>query len=62
MQKILKVVQPLDILVWKGHVVILFNATTTIESLLNKGVLFQNLEERINALLPSTDFIIRRFF
>lgn len=59
--EILAKVKPLDILVWKGHVIILLNETTSIESLGGKGVITQNLAHRLSTLIPSTKFVIRRF-
>ncbi|NGX39179.1 MAG: hypothetical protein KR126chlam1_00501 [Chlamydiae bacterium] len=55
-------VKRLDILVWPGHVIIVYDKETTIESLEGKGVLFQPLEARISSLQPHTCFSLRRIF
>lgn len=54
--------QPLDLLVWKGHVVCLLDETTCIESRLGQGVIKTPLEERLAELRElQQPFITRRF-
>lgn len=55
--------RPLDLIVWRGHILIALNQDTVIESLYGKGVIVSPLKQRMGeiqaaAILPS----IRRFF
>ncbi len=52
--------EPLDIIVYPGHVVIVMDHQTTIESRYGKGVVLANLSERLTEL-RETKFSIRRF-
>lgn len=71
-KEIAKIVQPLDLIVWKGHVIIVIDKETCIESTIKKGVHLRNLSERIEEVLktrkpvnqnPSDDsFVIRRWY
>jgi len=58
LEKICSVVKPLDMILWPGHVIIVFNSTTSIESLQGKGVILQDLKKR---LFEAPSFVIRRF-
>lgn len=53
--------QPLDLIVWMGHVIIVRTLATTIESLHGKGVVVQPLQERLASIAPHIQFVIRRF-
>lgn len=61
--------KPLDLLVWKGHVIIALDSKTCIESLKGKGVILQNLETRIAELgrkpidewMPGQYFVMRNW-
>lgn len=53
-------IKPLDILVYPGHVIILLDQGTTIESRYGHGVVLANLSNRL-AELTNTKFLIRRF-
>lgn len=50
-------IQPLDLIIWPGHVLIALNPTTTIESVIGRGVIIAPLKER----LQKKPFVIRRF-
>ncbi len=50
-------VKPLDILIWPGHVVVVLDTTTTIESVYGKGVILSSLNDHL-----SQNYVIRRFF
>ncbi|MBI3237164.1 MAG: C40 family peptidase [Chlamydiales bacterium] len=50
-QQIAKDLQPLDLIVWQGHVVIVWDEQHAIESLCGKGVIFQSLEKRLSELI-----------
>ncbi|MBS0628697.1 MAG: hypothetical protein JSS30_00560 [Verrucomicrobia bacterium] len=52
--------KPLDIIVYPGHVIIVFDPQTTIESRYGKGVVLTSLTDRL-AELARTKFYIRRF-
>lgn len=56
----LEYVKPLDILVWPGHVIILLDSTTCIESLHGHGVIQTPLETRLDQL-HQQKFSIRRW-
>lgn len=47
-------IQPLDMLVWKGHVVFILDQQHTIESLGGKGVIISSLKERFPQILEKT--------
>ncbi len=49
-QEIQKMVRPLDLLVWKGHVIIIINSEETIESRAGFGVVKRNLLERLSEI------------
>jgi len=67
--------KPLDLIVWVGHVVVIFDANSTIESWLGKGVILCPLKERFAEILqqkvavntwenpnnPRERFVIRRW-
>lgn len=53
-------IQPLDILIYPGHVVIAIDKTTTIESRYGQGVILTPLADRI-AELSKTKFLVKRF-
>lgn len=53
-------IKPLDILVWPGHVIILLNRKTCIESLAGQGVIATPLEKRLQQL-KAQNFCIRRW-
>lgn len=42
---------PLDLLVWKGHVVIVLNSDTAVESKANAGVILSSLKKRLQTIL-----------
>ena len=44
-------VQPLDLIVWQGHVVCVFNRSETIESREKHGVVRANLSDRLSEIL-----------
>lgn len=48
--EILSLVRPLDLIVWKGHVIIVLDPTLCIESLVSKGVILTNLEQRLTQI------------
>ena len=70
-EKIISLLKPLDLITWKGHVIIVIDKKTCIESTPEKGVHFRSLSERIEEVLktrkpinknPSDDsFVIRRW-
>lgn len=54
--RLVQQLRPLDLIVWKGHLVIVLDKETAIESILtcnkgNDGVVLSNLQERIKALM-----------
>lgn len=51
--EIVQQIKPLDLLVWKGHVIIVIDKQTCIESAPGKGVHMCNLSERIKELLQT---------
>lgn len=51
--EIVKKVKPLDLLAWKGHVIIVVNNQTCIESTPEQGVHTNNLSERMEKLLET---------
>lgn len=53
-------VKPLDILIWPGHVIIIYDRATTIESLYGRGVILSSLSDRLSQI-SHQNFIIRRF-
>lgn len=72
LEAIVEQLQPLDLIVWSGHMVIVLDNTTTIESSCSRGgVVTTPLEERLSQILeertPSnlwqgqSTFVIRRF-
>lgn len=71
-KEIVQIVQPMDLIVWKGHVIIIIDKETCIESTIKNGVHLRNLSERIEEVLktrkpvnenPSDDsFVIRRWY
>jgi hypothetical protein len=46
-----KELQPLDLIVWKGHVVIVFDKDNTIESRHPHGVILTPIKERFEEIL-----------
>ena len=66
-----KMVRPLDLIVWKGHVVIVLDAEKTIESRHKHGVVITPLKERLEEVLQTrtpkdawvdgNHFVIRRW-
>ncbi|MEK7340518.1 MAG: hypothetical protein WBD50_00990 [Candidatus Rhabdochlamydia sp.] len=71
-KEIAQIVQPLDLIVWEGHVIIVIDKEFCIESTIEKGVHLRCLPERIEEVLktrklvhenPSDDsFVIRRWY
>jgi hypothetical protein len=69
--EIQKKIKPLDLIVFKGHVVIILDSITTIESREKKGVYKENLIKRLNEIMNTKtpknfyrneeDFVIRRW-
>jgi hypothetical protein len=69
--EIQKKIKPLDLIVFKGHVVIVLDSITTIESRENIGVYKENLIKRLNEILKTktpknnylseNDFVIKRW-
>lgn len=52
--EIISRIEPLDLIVWKGHVIIVYDKSTTIESSYRaKGVVKKNLTDVINQLLKT---------
>ncbi|NDD58256.1 MAG: hypothetical protein EBZ47_03255 [Chlamydiae bacterium] len=43
-------IQPLDLIVWKGHVILILDQNTTIESLGGKGVISYSFKDRIEQI------------
>lgn len=70
-EEMIFLLKPLDLIIWKGHVIIVIDKETCIESSPEKGVHLRNLSERIKEVLkirkpvnqkPSDDsFVIRRW-
>ena len=72
-EEIAEMVEPLDLIVWKGHVIIVLDGNTTIESAPPEGVFKSGLLERLQSVmekkLPVNDwdsadgdrFVIRRW-
>jgi hypothetical protein len=64
-EEILAQLKPLDCLVWKGHVVLVFDQSRTIESRAGKGVIFCDLAERLDEILksraPSNNYVSGSF-
>ncbi|HEY2810149.1 MAG TPA: hypothetical protein VGJ00_02005 [Rhabdochlamydiaceae bacterium] len=48
---ILDILLPLDLIVWKGHVIVVFDKTTAVESKAGHGVVTAPLQERLDFLL-----------
>lgn len=68
--QIKRVVKPLDLLVWKGHVLVFLEENYLIESRLGRGVVIVDADERLDEIrqkrrpcqTPSSDtFVIRRW-
>ncbi|MBX7262814.1 MAG: C40 family peptidase [Chitinophagaceae bacterium] len=49
--QIAKLLKPLDLIVWNGHVVVVYNETTTIESTPDGGVKTTDLTKRLQIIL-----------
>lgn len=70
-EKMISLLKPLDLIVWKGHVIIVIDKETCIESTIENGVHLRDISERIEEVLktrkpvnenPSDDsFVIRRW-
>ncbi|PWU16534.1 MAG: hypothetical protein C5B45_00405 [Chlamydiae bacterium] len=70
-KEIVQIIEPLDLIVWKGHVIIVIDKETCIESTMENGVHLRSLSERVKEVLktrkpvnenPSDDsFVIRRW-
>lgn len=61
-QETLSRIKPLDLIVWKGHVIIVFDTKMAIESREGKGVIYTPLEEGLAfAQMQSKSFSIRRW-
>lgn len=70
-EEIISLVKPLDLITWKGHVIIVIDKETCIESTPEKGVHLRKLSERIEEVLktrkpvnknpPDDSFVIRRW-
>lgn len=52
-QQICALVKPLDLIVWHGHVIVIVNSFTSIESRGSIGVVTANLLERLNEITAS---------
>jgi hypothetical protein len=52
-EEIAKIVQKLDLIVWKGHVVIVLNSEKTIESRGGKGIIITDLIERLKEAMET---------
>jgi len=52
--------EPLDLLIYPGHVIIMLDQNSTIESLYGHGVILDNFEKRIEKL-KKTGYFLRRF-
>ncbi len=50
-EDILSKLKPLDMIVWKGHVLFVYDTHTTVESKLGYGVIMSNLKEKLTELL-----------
>ncbi len=55
-----KIVKPLDMIVWKGHVLFVLDSEHTIESALDHGVIISDFKERY-AFFQDRDFTVRRW-
>ena len=72
--EIAAMLQPLDLITWSGHVIIVYDENTTIESAGGKGVIKSDLKHRIKSVVSerrpvndwaSTDgkrFVVRRWY
>ena len=70
-KKIIKLLEPLDLLVFKGHVIIVLDNKNVIESREYKGVIATPIEVRLEELMltkkpvntykNADDFVIRRW-
>ncbi len=72
--EIVSMLQPLDLITWSGHVIIVYDENTTIESAGGKGVIKSDLKHRIRSVLSerravndwaSTEgqrFVVRRWY
>jgi len=49
--EIIPLLKPLDLIVWSGHVVIVFDGESTIESSPPKGVYMSNIKERLTEIM-----------
>ncbi|MFY7843173.1 MAG: NlpC/P60 family protein [Rhabdochlamydiaceae bacterium] len=68
---IIQAVRPLDIIVWKGHVVIILDRENCIESVVSSGVITSSLKERLEKITETKkaakvikspeEFVIRRW-
>lgn len=77
-QEITGKLQPLDLIVWRGHVIIILDDKYVIESRGGKGVVITSIEERLQELIikdkkrpanlwqesssQSNEFVVRRWF
>ncbi len=74
LEEIQKLLRPLDLITWKGHVIIVMNQNETIESLAGHGVVTYPLSVRLNEIeqnykrrpvsrwVDETCFVINRWF
>lgn len=59
--QIIEKLQPLDLIVWQGHVVSVFSRNETIESRAKHGVVRANLSDRLSEILRERKPFIRRW-
>jgi hypothetical protein len=74
-EEIQSLVKPLDAIIWKGHILFIYDETHTIESRLGQGVILTNLRARLEEIIEkdkrvpqnkwqessSAEFLIRRW-
>lgn len=62
-KEIAALLKPLDLIVWRGHVVIVFDEKRSIESRAGQGVVFRHLIERLEEIISEREynFVIKRW-
>lgn len=60
-EKIDRPEEPLDFIVWRGHVIIVLPETKVIESRYPKGVVISNLQQRLEEIREK-EYVIRRWY
>jgi hypothetical protein len=52
-EEIMKLIEPLDLIVWKGHVIIVLDSTRSIQSTFPDGVIIEPLNNTLSELMQN---------